>query len=913
MFSRQSCLLGLGCLAILAGSAQAQDKPKPDFPKFTDVAKNYTKVVSSADGSGSLYTIYLDKKRNQLLAELPRGYERQKHFFAMTVAKGDMWAGLQSGDRYVYWKRFDKRLALIEPELRTRTTGDRESRDSVSRHFTDRVLLDVPIVCLGPSGQPVIDLDSLLVGNMRTFFPGDGNGANARLATIAQAKAFPKNIEVEVEVPVAGGRLKAFHYSISLIPDKTGYKPRVADDRIGYFTTAYRDLGKFQEEEKYIQYINRWHLEKADSKLKMSPPKQPITFYIEHTVPVRYRRWVRDGIMYWNKAFEQVGIVGAVEVHYQDAATGAHMDKDPEDVRYNFIRWLSNDISTAIGPSRVHPLTGQILDADVVLTDGWIRVFNDQFHELMPEIAMEGFAPDTLAWLHDHPEWDPRVRLAPPSQREFMTHERRAHGPEQYGGHPASQVDPVVLGDDEYDGLYGRLSQCNGMCLASHGKAMDMAMMRMHLSFMDWSREGDDADPNADVIDGVPDWFVGPLLADLVAHEVGHTLGLRHNFKASALYTLDEINSEEMKGKKPFTASVMDYNPININFESGEIQGDYAMIDIGPYDMWAIEYGYTFGKTDDIVARVAEPELQFGTDEDTWGPDPYARRYDFSKNPIDYAKNQIRAIGYYRDSMLDRFVDDGEPWGKVRAGYQLTLMEQTKMLSMMSNWIGGAHVYRDHKGDPNGRAPLEVADVAKQREAIEFVIEHALTDEAFGLSREVLRHMTIQRNGGGGFFAAGPDWPVHDRVMGIQASALTQIMNPTTLARVYDNEFRVAGDEDALTLPELLTAVVETVYDELGTDLNGATFTNREPMISSLRRNLQSEMTDRLIALTVSGRGMPRAFRTLALHHLRDVNDQVESLLEQADGGQVDDYTIVHLEDINERIMRALNAVQVAP
>ena len=89
------------------------------------------------------------------------------------------------------------------------------------------------------------------------------------------------------------------------------------------------------------------------------------------------------------------------------------MEKDPEDVRYNFVRWLSNNQGTAIGPSRVHPLTGQILDADIILTDGWIRHFDHQFHELLPQLAMEGMAPETLSWLEDRPQWDPRVSFAP--------------------------------------------------------------------------------------------------------------------------------------------------------------------------------------------------------------------------------------------------------------------------------------------------------------------------------------------------------------------------------------------------------------------------------------------------------------------------------------------------------------------
>ena len=58
---------------------------------------------------------------------------------------------------------------------------------------------------------------------------------------------------------------------------------------------------------------------------------------------MRYRRWVREGLLFWNKAFEKVGISNAIEVYYQDARSKAHMEKDPEDVRYNFIWWLSNN------------------------------------------------------------------------------------------------------------------------------------------------------------------------------------------------------------------------------------------------------------------------------------------------------------------------------------------------------------------------------------------------------------------------------------------------------------------------------------------------------------------------------------------------------------------------------------------
>ena len=117
---------------------------------------------------------------------------------------------------------------------------------------------------------------------------------------------------------------------------------------------------------------------------------------------------------------------------------------------------------------------------------------------------------------------------------------------------------------------------------------------------------------------------------------MGHTLGLRHNFKGSTIHTLAEINSEGFNGNAQ-SGSVMDYLPININYELGEKQGDWTQMSIGPYDMWAIEYGYTSKKPDKVLKRVTEPQLIYATDEDTWGPDPRARRFDNGQNPLVYA------------------------------------------------------------------------------------------------------------------------------------------------------------------------------------------------------------------------------------------------------------------------------------
>lgn len=987
--------LDLAQLAAMAraGRGGGSSADNDGLKSWKDVSEGYEKVISTADGD-SFYNLYVDKKANQVLAELPRGFEKQHHFFAMTVAGGETFAGLQAGDIYTKWKRIGNRLALIQPQIAVRSTGDQESKDSLETVFTDRVLLDVPIVAMGPTGQPVIDMDALLVGKATNFFGASARGLNPQLTTVDSIKAFPQNVEIQFEGPIAGGTIKKFHYSISNIRGSRSFKPRQADQRVGYFVTTYTDLGQYQNDEKSRRLVNRWNLEKADPKLTLSPPKEPIIYYIEHTVPIRYRRWVREGVEQWNDAFRKIGIDGAIQVQYQDKQSGANMEKDPEDVRYNFIRWISNDVATAIGPSRVNPMTGEILDADVVLTDGWVRVFTYRWEDLLGNLATEGYAPSTLEWLEEHPKWDPRLRLATPAQRDQIIYERqqrRAEGQNQMqtlesmGGFiPGTSM----IGTDEFDGLGGRASQVSGMCMAATGKALDLATMRMYLSMIDFfaddlakisaaadagvtqargaepeideetlemirkqleenpglramippeylallekkadepkdeakDDEGDKEAPKkedkpkkdqGDMIDGVPEWFVGPMLAELVAHEVGHTLGLRHNFKGSSSYSLNEINSEDIKGKKPWSASVMDYNGINIMMPGfGTEQGDYSSYHIGPYDYWAIEYGYGPEKNlEKVLSRVAEPELAYATDEDTFGPDPRARRYDLSENPLDYAKNQMELVETIRRGLLGKFVEDGDSWSRARRGYLITLNTQMQSLSMMANWVGSAYVYRDKKGDPGDRAPIEVVPAERQREALEFVINNAFKDEAFGLTPELLAHTTVDKWWDDiGSVLADAALPVHDRVMGMQAAALTMLLNPQTVQRVYDYELFVPSDQDALTLAELMQTVTESIWSEIGAKPTKQ-YTDRAPMISSLRRNLQREHLDRLLDMAFETRGFnssAKPVKMLAMMHLRRIKDGVDSVLTSRD--MLDTYTRAHLEEISTRVGKALDA-----
>jgi len=895
--------------AKLAEARSGGEGAKKEFPPFDKVVEDFEKVVSTADGK-SLFDIYVNEKEGKVLAALPRNFEKQTYFLAPTFAEGVPGAQSSQIDGYMLkWKRIDDRLALIQPNLEMRSTGDNESQRSRDAQFTDRVVTDVPIVTMGPSGGPVIDMSALFVDNARDLFPFAPR-FNARLKEIAKAKSFPQNFELAFRAPVVPtGNLVTMHYSWSVLPENTGYKPREADYRVGFFVTPFDDLNNVGNQSLRTRYINRWKLEKADPSLKLSPPKEPVVFYIEHTTPIQYRNAVREGVLEWNKAFEQVGIINAIEVYQQDSRTGAHMDKDPEDVRFNFIRWGSNNQGFAIGPLRADPRTGQILDADVLMNDGWVRASVSYYEKVLADDAISTMGPDTLAWLDERPDWDPRLLLQSPADRAAMTAQRKQmlaeSGPRPHGGHPIAEAIEHAEMARTQGGLWPSMGQSIHTALCKHGSFRQMDMQMAALGLIDLSG----LSSNGKDIDEVPDEFVNALIKDVIMHEVGHVIGLRHNFVASTVYSLDEINSADM-ATAAITGSVMDYNAVNYHYDLGQTQGAFFMPTIGPYDAWAIRYGYADDKSvEEVLAEADEPTHIYHSDEHLASADPRVRQRDMGADPLAFVDMELRLIQELRDKILERSVEEGDSWENTRRAFQSLLSQHFRNVVTAANWLGGSHITRDVVG--SGDDPVQPIDAEKQRMALALVIDQTFHDESFGITPELLRKMTVERYFDEGIraFTADEAWNVHDTVLGVQGTAMTLVLNPTTLRHVLDNEYKIPSSEDAFTLAEMMQTISDDVWSELDGDV-GRRFTARDPMISSLRRNLQSEHVDRLIDLSLPG-AMPGAaskpISDLAAWHLSRISDRIGSTLDGGDS-MIDAYTMAHLSQTKEKIDRALEA-----
>jgi hypothetical protein len=852
-------------------AAAASAKPKSKYPPYEDVLKDAQKVPG-------LITLY--RKDDRLLAELDARNLNRDLIVLITIARGIGQSPIvggfswQFGDDAVWqFRRAGERIHLVRRNVRF--TADKGSPDAeaVAVAYTDSVLYSLPILTRSPGGAYVVDLNPVFMSDLpqiSTVLPGFMFSETK--STWANIEGFPKNVELQVaatyassgmstidSVPDARGVTVNVHYSISELP-ATSYKPRLADDRIGYFVTAKKDFSKKDLDDRFVRYITRWHLEKADADAEVSPPKKPIVFWLDKTIPFSYRKPIRDGILEWNKAFEKAGYYDAIEVRQQpeDATWAAG------DVNYNTFQWITAGVGFAMGPSRVNPSTGQILDADIIFDADFLQYWKQEH---------ETFTPESIA---------------------MMT--GGAIDLEQYRAEMKQR--PAYLQHTHSD----RCS-CNLLSGMSRQLAVGASVMATR------QRSPEDTEK-----------LIKQGLKECTMHEVGHTLGLRHNFRASGYYSLEDLNDPEKTRETGLGMSVMDYNPVNIMPE-GVKQGDYFSQTIGPYDMWAIEYGYTplkggspeaeLPELRKIASRSGDPRYAFGDDGNARGidPDPLTIRYDLSNDLVEYAKTEAKLVAEAWPKVIEDLTKDGDGYQKARRAFNILLGRHGEVMFTASRYVGGLQVSRSHKGDEKALQPLVVVPAKKQREALELIESEVFSDKPFGFPPELYSYLaSSQWDHWGVEPIERTDYPAHDVILMWQDRILSRLMSPLTLARILDSELKVPEDEDVLTTAELLSSLTDSIFTETN-DFKVGEFTERKPAISSLRRNLQRAYLERLSRLAMGQTTAPEDCETVAFLELKDLKGNIDTIL--AGDFKLDIYSRAHLEESSAKIGKVLDATMV--
>ncbi len=848
--------------------ANAEEAKTPD-----KTYKSFEETVKGAKVLEGLFNLYL--KEDKVYLEI-----KPEQFGPMYLFIPTLWTSLGNGGAGSYlplkvfvWEKLEKKVLLIWKNTDVSVEKSAEYRRALKNVVPDSIVFSFKI-----ESDPHPERKSTLICLDDCFFTDlerlGSQGDTSHPYSVDKARtvwgrtmAFPKNVELEVRYTLASSRpgpmpavpdpgvyTLNMRYSISEVPAKNGYRPRPADDRIGYFMTKVYDYDKLDLDGTVTRYINRWNLEKTDPTAKVSVPKQSIVFWLENTIPLEYRKPIRDGILEWNKAFEKIGFKDALAVkEMPDDATW-----DPADIRYNTIRWipsLTGGGGGAMGPSRVNPLTGQILDADVTIRAPLSFLFG--YNTVIRPLGFQALGSTDPALPGTINPWD---------------------------------QDNLALGGERDFGVLDMLAS---------GKIKNI-------------RE-------------VPKEYIYDAVKQLACHEVGHTLGLRHNFKGSSTIPLGDLHNTALTSAESIGNSIMEYLPVNLA-PKGVKQGDYFQKTIGAWDYWTIEYGYVpiegkgpddeISRLEQIAGRSTEPGLVYGTDEDAYdlgsystSIDPLSMTFDLSGDPLGYAEQDLRRTRDLWKQLEERALFEGKSYVYLRRAFESSLSRYFGTLARVTRWIGGIHHARVHVGDQGKTLPFQVVDYERQQKALAMIEANLLTPDAFAFDPAFIRKLqfdrfveldTWEQDAGNERTPLRMDFSLSTYLQQCYRSILRSLYDPQRLRRLQDNA--LMSSDKVLGLSEFLTALHAAVWREV---IEG------KP-VSTFRRFLQQESLAQVRqALLKPAPPLPEDAATLFRYELKQLGKSLSDDL--AAHPDLDLMTKAHLESCLDLVTQTLQAGYVKP
>ncbi len=736
-----------------------------------------------------------DRVGDTLYYEIPRRELGKPFLLVSRIARaqtGTGYGGQKLGTRVIRWTRRGDRILLRGVSYEVVADTSRPIYRAVRNATLEPVIRAFDIRAFGPDSSAVIDVTDLFTTDVPELSPRRWLGASsldARRSFLEKVLTFPRNIEVEALLTYSADSVRTFvlppgfgsdgrmstvsvvvHHSMIRLPD-TPMRPRLADDRVGYFEVRQYDYGLDEDRAPVRRIITRWRLVKKDPAAALSEPVEPIVYYVDRATPEKWRPWIIRAVDAWQKAFRAAGFERAI-VAKMAPTPQEDPNFSPEDARYSVIRWLPSPVENAMGPNVHDPRSGQILESDIQVYHNVLKLARDWYFVQA--------SPD-----------DPRARHLP-----------------------------------------------------------------------------------------LPDSLMGRLIEYVVTHEVGHSLGLEHNMKASSAYPVDSLRSPSFTARYGDEASIMDYGRFNYVAQPGD--GAHLIPVIGPYDDFAIMWGYRpiadaatpEAERDSLDAwarwQDTDPRLRFGPRDEI---DPSAQTEDLGDDPVAATSlglaNLRRVAGY----LLPGVERPTESYDELKDMYRQLVRQWEAEMEHLVPVVGGVYEDRKHFGQPG----VVATPVPRERQV---AAVRLLLDSAFHAPRFLLDPDVVRRFEPSGSAA---------RIERAQAGLLDGLLEDDRLERLGEAE-TLATDADRRFAPlDFLDQLREGLFSELD---EGSVH------IGPFRRALQREWVTVLA-------GKLRAdsdIAALARGELQATADRIDDREAKA----ADRMTRLHLEDLSRRIREAL-------
>lgn len=779
-----------------------------------DPAAEYEKAVKDFQRVEGPITLYTNKK-GKTYVELSES-DIGKVFYLQCTAASGIISFIQPGTplggfevaAYRWQMSADgENVNIVQPKQFYRN-GGKMLETALNRSFPESIIDTYKIEQRNPDKKLLlVDVSSIFNGKLNyvdeiaNFIMGSMTAKysiDARNSSY-EAQGFPENTVVHsnltfrrteglrnpewTPLTVEDERNIPFNITFNLwYPKKSDYMPRQYDDRIGYFTQDFYDFDKFLEKKRMEHLIMRWNLKKKDPSAALSEPVKPIVWTLDSSIPKEYRPAFRDGILRWNRAFEKLGYKNAIQV--QDCEDVK--DYNYSDGRFNVIRWtMSQNSGYAIALFRCDPFTGEILNAGINFDFNFLRytlLEHDNYSDYF------GNHPNAAKLLITPEKFEDKPNLNLDLKELLMSKEEIAL--KQFKTQLAQTG--VKLNSCEYvEGLVNQMTM-------NYDFISSLGTMKM-------SKEA----------------YVHEVLANTICHEIGHCLGLRHNFVGSQNLTAEQLCDDYITEEQGTTASVMDYVGANL-YALLKGTGRLFNSKIGAYDEWAIQYGYSdsgantpegekpfLGK---IAAQSGMPGHQFMTDDDKYDLDNSV--FDLGRGHLPYVQAKQKLYDLVIKKTVATMPKVGESYNERCLKLAYTAFVKTTNLMEATNPLKYDRLSRSHYGDPNSKPPLQTVSSAEKRAVVRYILDTAFSKDPLGIPADQAKYF------GAIFFDGRP--VAYSNINGmIEISVLEQLFDKRILGYLQFSQ-PTTPEKDRYTLQNYFDDIFEKIFprNELNVSVN---------------------------------------------------------------------------------------------